>query len=63
MHETAYIGVASEIVIETPAGSITVFHQNAEAGGVIPAPGSQITISWSPEATFVVDQYQEEDIE
>jgi spermidine/putrescine transport system ATP-binding protein len=57
--ETAYIGVASEIVVDTPAGEISVFHQNAEAGTVAPAPGSQVTLTWSPEATFVVDEYQE----
>jgi spermidine/putrescine transport system ATP-binding protein len=60
VRETAYVGVATEIVVETPAGDITVFHQNAEAGGVIPAGGSQVTVSWSPEATFVVEREEEE---
>jgi spermidine/putrescine transport system ATP-binding protein len=59
VHETAYVGVATEIVVKTTAGEVTVFHQNAEAGGAIPAQGSQVTVSWSPEATFVVD-YEEE---
>ena len=54
--ETAYIGVASEIVVDTPAGDVTVFHQNAEAGGLIPATGSHVTLTWSPNATFVVDR-------
>jgi hypothetical protein len=53
------VGVATEIVVRTPAGEVTVFHQNAEAGGVIPAEGSQVTVSWSPEATFVVDREEE----
>lgn len=52
--ETAYIGVATEIVVETAAGDLTVFHQNVEAGGVAPAPGTAVTLSWSPEATFVI---------
>jgi spermidine/putrescine transport system ATP-binding protein len=60
VRETAYIGVASEVVVDTAAGGITVFHQNAEAGTSVPAPGSSVTISWSPEATFVVDHYQQE---
>ncbi len=60
VRETAYVGVATEIVVETPAGDIAVFHQNAEAGGVIPAEGTQVTVSWSPEATFVVDREEEE---
>jgi spermidine/putrescine transport system ATP-binding protein len=63
VRESAYIGVASEVVVETTAGGITVFHQNAEAGAVAPAPGSAVTVSWSPEATFVVDHHHEEGFE
>jgi hypothetical protein len=36
-----------------------VFHQNAEAGGVIPAEGASVTVSGSPEATFVVEREEE----
>src|SRR5262245_14514091 len=67
VRETAYIGVASEVVLDTPAGDITVFQQNADAGTAVPAPGSSISISWSPDATFVVDRSydtnQQEDTE
>lgn len=63
VRETAYIGVASEVVLETAAGGITVFHQNADAGSSVPAPGSSIAISWSPEATFVVDRFQSDQIQ
>jgi spermidine/putrescine transport system ATP-binding protein len=63
VRETAYIGVASEVVVDTPAGGITVFHQNAEAGVHAPTPGSAVTVSWSPEATFVVDHHNEEGFE
>ena len=59
VRESAYIGVATQIVVETSAGEVSVFHQNAEAGGLVPAPGSQVTLSWSPESTFVVDRPQE----
>lgn len=52
--ETAYIGVATEVLVGTPAGDLTVFHQNVERGGVIPAPGERTTVSWSPDATFVI---------
>ncbi len=52
--EAAYIGVATEIVVATSSGDLTVFHQNVEAGGVVPAPGTAVTLSWSPEATFVI---------
>ena len=57
--ESAYIGVATEVVVDTPVGELTVFHQNVEAGGVAPPPGSQVTLSWAPEATFVVDRGEE----
>ncbi len=56
VRESAYIGVATEFVVETPAGDITVFHQNAESGGLIPAIGTEVAVSWSPESTFVVAQ-------
>ncbi len=61
VRESAYVGVATEIVVGTPAGDITVFHPNAEAGGVIPAEGSQVTVSWSPQATFVIREGSEEE--
>jgi spermidine/putrescine transport system ATP-binding protein len=57
--ETAYVGVATQYVVDTPAGTMTVYVQNS--GGAKPlAPGSPATISWSPEATFVVDPPEED---
>jgi spermidine/putrescine transport system ATP-binding protein len=58
--ESAYIGVATEIVVGTPVGDITVFHQNAEAGGFVPALGSQVTVTWAAASTFVVARPNEE---
>jgi len=52
--ETAYIGVATQVVVDTPAGTVHVFAQNIDSGGRVPPPGSTVTLSWSPEATFVV---------
>jgi spermidine/putrescine transport system ATP-binding protein len=52
--ETAYIGVATQVVVRTPAGTVQVFAQNIDAGGRVPPPGSEVTLTWSPEATFVV---------
>ena len=40
--ETAYFGVATEFVVGTSAGDLTVFHQNVEAGGLAPAPGTPV---------------------
>jgi spermidine/putrescine transport system ATP-binding protein len=54
VRESAYIGVATEFVVATPAGDITVFHQNAETGGFVPAVGANVTVSWSAASTFVV---------
>ena len=59
VRESAYIGVATQIVVDTGAGEVSVFHQNAEAGGLVPTPGTQVTVSWSEESTFVVDRAQE----
>ena len=56
VRETAYIGVATQVIVDTPSGGVTVFHQNTEAGGLIPAVGSQVTVSWPVDCTFVVDQ-------
>ena len=55
--ETAYIGVATQVVVQTPAGTVHVFAQNIDSGGRhFPAPGSDVTLTWSPESTFVVDR-------
>jgi spermidine/putrescine transport system ATP-binding protein len=54
--ETAYIGVATQVVVRTPAGTVQVFAQNVDSGGRVPTPGSDVTLTWSPESTFVVDQ-------
>ena len=57
--ELAYIGVATEVVVTTRVGELTVFHQNVEAGGLAPQPGSDVTLSWAPEATFVIERGEE----
>jgi len=59
VRESAYIGVATEFVVETAAGDITVFHQNAETGGLVPSLGTRVAVSWSPESTFVVEEEEE----
>jgi len=54
--ETAYIGVATQVVVRTAAGTVHVFAQNLDSGGRVPAPGTNVTLSWAPESTFVVDR-------
>ena len=64
--ETAYIGVATQVVVRTAVGTVQVFAQNMDAGGRVPAPGTNVVLSWAPESTFVVDraglESEEEDV-
>ena len=57
--ETAYVGVATQYVVETAAGTVMVYVQNA-GGARRLAAGTPATLSWSPESTFVVDPPQED---
>ena len=52
--ESAYIGVSTQYILDTPAGPVTVYVQNDRPGGQV-AAGERLTLSWSPESTFVVD--------
>jgi len=57
----SYIGVSTQYVVETPAGPVTVYAQNAEpAAGQAASPGERVALAWNPEATFVVDHTEEE---
>jgi len=58
--ETAYIGVATQLVVSTSAGTVEVFAQNIDSRARNAAPGSNVILSWSPESTFVVDRREEE---
>jgi len=53
--ESAYIGVSTQYLVETPAGAITVYVQNDRPGANGAAPGERLALGWSPECTFVVD--------
>ncbi|MGZ4309060.1 MAG: ABC transporter ATP-binding protein, partial [Gaiellaceae bacterium] len=50
--ENAYVGVATQYVLATKAGNISVYVQNSEPGATQVTPSE---ISWSPDSTFVVD--------
>jgi len=56
--ETAYLGVATQVVAATGAGTIHVFAQNVGPGTRLPGRGETVTLSWTAEATFVVDREQ-----
>jgi spermidine/putrescine transport system ATP-binding protein len=53
--ESAYIGVSTQYIVETPAGSVTAYVQNDRAGVLPHAVGDRLTLGWTPECTFVVD--------
>jgi spermidine/putrescine transport system ATP-binding protein len=55
--ESAYIGVSTQYILDTPAGPVTVYVQNDRSGGQV-AAGERLTLSWSPESTFVVDDQE-----
>src|SRR5215217_7394384 len=57
--ERAYIGVSTQYIVKTAHGQITVYVQNTDQRAVSVQPGDQVTVSWSPDATFVVDPEEE----
>jgi spermidine/putrescine transport system ATP-binding protein len=57
--ETAYIGVATQLVVKTAAGTIQVFAQNVGPHGQAPAAGTEVTLSWARESTFVVAEEEQ----
>jgi spermidine/putrescine transport system ATP-binding protein len=56
--EEAYVGVSTQYIVETECGRLTVYRQNASLGLNGAAPGQRLTLSWSPESTFVVDSLE-----
>jgi len=56
--EQAYVGVSTQYIVETACGRLTVYRQNASAGLNGAAPGQSLTLSWSPDSTFVVDSLE-----
>ena len=53
--ESAYIGVSTQYIVDTPAGAVTVYVQNERSGAGAVSPGDRLTLGWSPDSTFVVD--------
>jgi spermidine/putrescine transport system ATP-binding protein len=58
--ETAYVGVSTQYVVDTPMGRITVYAQNMDSGVPRASSGDSITVGFAPDATFVVDLPEEE---
>jgi spermidine/putrescine transport system ATP-binding protein len=57
--EEAYVGVATQYIVDTDCGRLTVYRQNASPGLNGASPGQRLTLSWSPDSTFVVDSMEE----
>ena len=57
--ESAYIGVSTQYIVETPAGSVSLYVQNERPGAAALAAGERLTVSWSPESTFIVEPPEE----
>jgi spermidine/putrescine transport system ATP-binding protein len=56
--EEAYVGVATQYIVDTDCGRLVVYRQNASSGLNGAAPGQRLTLSWSPESSFVVDSME-----
>jgi spermidine/putrescine transport system ATP-binding protein len=56
--EQAYVGVATQYIVDTECGQLTVYRQNTSPGVNGAAPGQRLTLSWSPDSTFVVDSME-----
>jgi spermidine/putrescine transport system ATP-binding protein len=57
--EEAYVGVATQYIVDTACGRLTVYRQNASPGLNGATPGERLTLSWSPDSSFVVDSMEE----
>ena len=58
--EVAYVGVATQYVVQTRSGPIHVYVQNTRAAARPAARGDELTVSFSPEVVFVVDASTQE---
>jgi spermidine/putrescine transport system ATP-binding protein len=56
--EQAYVGVATQYIVDTECGRLSVYRQNASPGLNGASPGDRTTLSWSPDSTFVVDSME-----
>ena len=56
--EQAYVGVATQYIVETACGRLTVYRQNASPGLNGAVSDQRLTLTWSPDSTFVVDSME-----
>lgn len=58
--ELSYVGVATQYIVDTADGSLTVYVQNTEPGAHPVQPGAQVALSFGPDSAFVVEHTEEE---
>jgi spermidine/putrescine transport system ATP-binding protein len=61
--DESYVGVSTQYIVETAAGPVAVYLQNADPGARAHRRGDRVLLAWSPEATFVVDTPTQEEEE
>ena len=54
--ETAYIGVATQVVVRTAVGHGARVRAEHGCRWTRARPGTTVVLSWAPESTFVVDR-------
>ena len=57
--ERAYIGVSTQYIVDTKAGELSVYVQNAGPQAALAEPGDNVVLSWNRDASFVVDDEKE----
>jgi spermidine/putrescine transport system ATP-binding protein len=57
--ERAYIGVSTQYIVETASGLMTVYVQNADPDAGSIQAGDRVTLGWSGDATFVVQDEED----
>ena len=57
--ERAYIGVSTQYIVETASGLVTVYVQNADPDAGSIQAGDRVTLGWSGDATFVVQDEED----
>ncbi len=55
VRESAYIGVATQYIVDTDVGMLMVFAQNSNRASDTAGAGTAVTLTFSPESTFVLE--------
>ena len=57
MTDASYMGVSTQYIVEARGGArLTVYEQNVERAtkSELWAPGEEVTLTWSPDHSFVI---------